>query len=36
MLNQKLGSFNPYKEGNEWHWDANGKLFGKQIGEGSE
>lgn len=35
-LNKKIGTFNPYKEGNEWKWDANGELFGKQIGEGSE
>lgn len=34
--NRQLGTFNPYKEGSEWKWDANGELFGKQIGEGSE
>ena len=36
LVNRKLGTLNPYKIGKDWQWDANGKMFGRQLGEGSE
>ena len=36
FVNKKLGTYTPYKVGQKWEWDANGRMFGKRIGEGSE
>ena len=36
LSHKQLGIYTPYKVGQKWQWDANGKLFGKRIGEGSE
>lgn len=34
--NRKLGTYTPYKVGDNQEWDANGALFGKRVGQGSE